>query len=682
MKRIGFIVNYLFAAPRAVSLPPPRLGARLVPIVSIAAILAATFAAAFAADASSAAHAAQKRAKRRNGGAAPSSVGSAAAASAAARSGEEEREAESDDVPGSQKSRYRINISLDFDNRVYSGTERVRWVNRHDRPTSQIYFHLYPNKHSVTGTPAPANGNAVSALSADEAKAAAARDQPRLEIKAVRHVGAGGAKQPLSFSLDEHGTLLRVNLREGVAPNAAAEVEIAFAGAVPEVEADETTLLAHVMQQINSVFRSDRETRQSRDINFSCRGVMLLGALHPLLAARSGDEWKRKTETSVGDFVFADAADYEVTVEAAPGVRVFASGENRNSTSAAEDARAGAAHKFAGEDLRDFALIAGRTLRAEERAAGGVRVRSIYLAGHETIGRRVLAVAAAAAEVYAARFGPLPHQSINVAEAPLAARLGSADFSGLGCIASAYYVDFESQAMRNLPEIVLEQRASIEDSLEFTVAHVVAQQWWGVAVGNDPERAPVLDEALSNWSALLYYRSVYGDDRAEMALDDQLRGVYKVYRTFGGEDMTADRAARDYRNSFQYSAIVVSKGALMFSALRGLLGDERFFAALQSYYKANLREVAEMDDLRGAFVAEAALGDRRAVTRLFNRWLSEKRGDEDVAPPDPQLAAALGITIDPAKAVAAGGAVTPKGDGGNAFARLGKFFWRQMTRVR
>ena len=122
----------------------------------------------------------------------------------------------------------------------------------------------------------------------------------------------------------------------------------------------------------------------------------------------------------------------------------------------------------------------------------------------------------------------------------------------------------------------------------------------------------MLDEALANWSALLYYKEVHGEERAAAALDDQLRGVYKVYRTFGGEDMAADRPAREYRNFFQYAAIVASKGALMFVSLRRLMGDEKFFAALRSYYETNMYEIAELDDLRGAFVAEAPL---RAATR-------------------------------------------------------------------
>ncbi len=264
-------------------------------------------------------------------------------------------------------------------------------------------------------------------------------------------------------------------------------------------------------------------------------------------------------------------------------------------------------------------------------------------------------------------------KTVSIVDVPLVATLGSAEFAGLTAIASAFYLDFDSPAMLNMPDVIREQRAAVEDSLEWTVARAVAHQWWGVTVGNDPGREPVLDEALANWSALLYYREIHGEPRFTAALDEQVRGVYTLYRTFGGEDMEASRSAREYRNSFQYSAIVGSKGALMFEALRKLLGDERFFAALRDYYSANSLEVADMDDLRGAFIAGASVEQRRAVSRTFDRWLSSKRGDEDIGPPDPKLAAELGLPAKP----------NPKG-GGNfftAFAKVGKFFWQQMTRI-
>jgi hypothetical protein len=551
---------------------------------------------------------------------------------------------------------YRITLNLDFDARSFNGTERVRWTNRDDHPASVVYFHLYPNMR--------AEDERANSQSGPEASAP---DEPRLEVTEARAARSG---QALTFTTEEDGATLRLQLREAVPAGADTEVELSFKGTVPEIDPDETSLPAHVVQQVGAALRDTREIRRARDMNFVSRGVMLLGSFFPALAVRDGGDWQRKVEPTVGDTFFTEAADYDVNVHTLAEIALFTSGEEAGN---AEFGKHGT-RMFRGENLRGFAVVAGRTLRSAEQTVAGLRVRSVYAAEHEKVGRRVLSVAADAARTFAARFGALPLKGITVTEAPLVAGLGSAECGGMAVIASAFYVDFDSPAMRNLPELVREQRASVEDSLEFAAAQGVAQQWWGETVGSDPARQPILDEALAQWSALLYEQDVHGAERAAAVQEDQLRGVYQVYRTFGGEDRAADSPSREFRNSFQYAAIVASKGALMFVALRQLLGEEKFFKALRSYYEANKLEVAELDDLRAAFVAEADIQQRRALTRTFNRWLNERRGDEDIAPPNPQLAAALGINTEQSQQN------NPKDR--NAFSRLGRFFWRQMTRIR
>jgi hypothetical protein len=558
-------------------------------------------------------------------------------------------------VEKAERDVYSITLNLDFDARTYTGTERVRWVNRDDRPASALYFHLYPNMRAED-----------ERANVQPAADSSAPVEPRLEVTEARAAASG---QTLPFTLEDEGATMRLQLREPVAAGGAVEIELSFKGVVPEIDADETSLSAHIVQQVGAALRDTREVRRARDTNFISRGVMLLGSFFPVLAVRDGGDWQRKVETSVGDTVFTDVADYEVTVNTPGEIALFTSGEESGNLETSRNS----SRTFRGESLRGFAVIAGRTLRAEERLVAGVRLRSVFAAEHEKVGRRVLSFAADAARAYVTRFGALPFKTVTVAESPLVAGFGSADFAGLAVIASAFYVDFDSPAMRSMPELVREQRASVEDSLEFATAQGVAQQWWGETVGSDPAREPVLDEALAQWSALLYVQDTHGAERAGAVQEDQMRGVYQVYRTFGGEDRAADSPSREFRNSFQYAAIVATKGALMFVALRQLLGEQKFFKALRSYYEANKLEVAGMNDLRAAFVAEAELQQRRMVTRTFNRWLDEKHGDEDIAPPNPQLAAALGLATDQPQQNA---------KDRNAFSRLGRFFWRQMTRIR
>ena len=551
---------------------------------------------------------------------------------------------------------YQIKLNIDFDALSYAGSERVRWTNRGNHATSVLFFHLYSNLR-------PVQDNAPGAAQTSTAE----NEEPRIQITEVRAVDG----PPLSYAFDDQGTTLRVNLREQVPPGKSTEVFIGFKGNVVEVDADETGLTSHVVKQVSTALRGERETRRPRDLNFRCKGVMLLGTSYPVLAVHDGEEWLRRLEPSVGDLIFNEIADYDVEIEVTPGVNVFTSAGEDPNQSARENARV-----FSARSLREFAIIAGRNLRSEQKEFGDITLRSVFLPEHATVGKRVLSIAENSLKTFTAEFGPLPFKTITIAEAPLVAGLGSTEFSGLEVIASAYYIDFDSPAVRSLPEIIREQRPSVEESLEWSVAHLTAHQWWGAAVGNDPARAPVLDEAMSSWSALLYFKESYGEEKAAAILEDQLRGVYRLYRTFGGDDMNANRPSRDYRNTFQYAALVTTKGALMFVALEQLLGREKLLASLRNYYRANLLEIAEIDDLRGAVMAESPIEKRRTVARTFNRWLAGRNGDEDIAKPDQALATSLGLPEKPNQ---------QKGGDRNAlraFARVGKFFWQQVTRIR
>lgn len=555
------------------------------------------------------------------------------------------------------RHRYQIHLKIDFDALSYTGSERVRWVNRGNDSTSVLYFHLYSNLRP--DGPAP---------SSNVADPGAESEQPRIEITEVRSAADG---TPLTYSIDDQGTTLRVSLREQVASGKSAEVVIGFKGNVPEVDADETGLTSHVVKQVSAAIRGERELRRPRDLNFRCRGVMLLGTSYPVLAVHRGDEWVRKLDPGVGDLIFNEVADYEVKIEITPGVFVFSSAWEDQNKSEGEKSTV-----FSAGPLREFAIIAGRNLRSEQTEIGQTTVRSIFVPEHATVGKRVLAMAADSLRIFRSKFGPLPFSTINITEAPLVAGLGSTEFSGLDVIASAFYVDFDSAAVRNLPEIIREQRPAVEQSLEWGVAHLIAHQWWGAAVGNDPSREPVLDEAMASWSALVYFKDLYGEQKAAVLLEDQLQGVYRLYRTFGGEDMNANRPSRDYRNTFQYAAVMTTKGALMFVELERLMGEQKLLAAIRKYYEANILEIAQLDDLRGMVIAEAPVAQRRAVARTFSRWLSSRRGDEDIAKPDRELADSLGLPDKPNQ--------RRGGDRNalNAFARVGKFFWQQMTRIR
>ena len=145
---------------------------------------------------------------------------------------------------------YQIQLNLDFDARSYTGWENVRWVNRGNHSASVLYFHLYSNLRTAEQRTNP--------LPSQE------DDEPRIEITEVRSASGGPA---LNYSLEEQGTVLRVNLREPVAAGAATEVFIGFKGKVPEIDAEETGLTTHVVKQVSAALASRARNRGARAIS-------------------------------------------------------------------------------------------------------------------------------------------------------------------------------------------------------------------------------------------------------------------------------------------------------------------------------------------------------------------------------------------------------------------------------
>ena len=127
---------------------------------------------------------------------------------------------------------YSVDLEIDFDHLSYSGVERLRWLNDNDKPTSILYFHLYPNIRVPDQQPATAAANTT-----------AEPDEPRMDIVSVRSVAS---ESSLSYGLEDQGTILRVNLREPVLPDSTTDIEIKFKGTVPDIDPDETSLTTHV----------------------------------------------------------------------------------------------------------------------------------------------------------------------------------------------------------------------------------------------------------------------------------------------------------------------------------------------------------------------------------------------------------------------------------------------------
>ncbi len=504
---------------------------------------------------------------------------------------------------------YHIELDVNHQEQSFVGRETVRFTNSTRRELDQINFHLYPN------------------IGQKE------EEFPWLTVNGVGltanqyHRAAKG--EGIRFTLRARNSILQIKLPFKLAPGKALELKIDFAARVPRIQREETTLLAHFLEEASDAISDEKQSRDARDIFFACEQVILLGYFYPILAAPETSSTEQGLAVGVSGLVISEVADYDVKVNVDAGVMVIASSQLQERKTEAEKT---VTHHFQGHNLRGFALVLGEHWKVSEVKHDALTITTYYLPSDETVGLRMAKIAEQAIVTYNKAFGKYPYPQLNVVELPLPAGFGGVEFPGLVALAQAYCIDFDSPEAARLPGLVRDQADIVKSALEFTLAQSIAFQWWGSVVGSDSQRTPYLDESLAHYAATYYYEGAFGKEAGEKAINQNIRTPYQVYRSLGGVDVEVAKPTKDFRNSLQFSAIVQAKGAMLLHVLRHELGDEQFFGALRLYFTTHKFRFATPHDLRGAFLAAAP--HPAVVKALFQRYLREKRADEDLGKPE------------------------------------------------
>ena len=124
--------------------------------------------------------------------------------------------------------------------------------------------------------------------------------------------------------------------------------------------------------------------------------------------------------------------------------------------------------------------------------------------------------------------------------------------------------------------------------LEYVVVHETAHQWWYGLVGNNQIEEAWLDEALAEYSTLLYYEYFYGRKTGQKVYEEAIFNPYKLYEVSNTPGPIL-RPLSDFTDWKDYSAAVYYKGAIMLKELEGRMGKGNFrkhcATILKSLYK-------------------------------------------------------------------------------------------------
>ena len=157
--------------------------------------------------------------------------------------------------------------------------------------------------------------------------------------------------------------------------------------------------------------------------------------------------------------------------------------------------------------------------------------------------------------------------------------------------------------------------AAFNNFPEFYIAHEIAHQWWGQAVGWKNYHEQWLSEGLAQYFAALYAKERRGDE--------VFRDVLRQFRRWAMDQSDQGAVYLGYRlghikgDSRVFRAIVYNKGASVLHMLRRWVGDDAFFRGLRRYYTENRFKKAGTEDLQRAMEAETG----RSLERFFERWI-------------------------------------------------------------
>jgi hypothetical protein len=150
---------------------------------------------------------------------------------------------------------------------------------------------------------------------------------------------------------------------------------------------------------------------------------------------------------------------------------------------------------------------------------------------------------------------------------------------------------------------------------EFFIAHELAHQWWGQAVGWKNYHEQWISEGFAQYFAALYAERAHG----RQTLDAIIRRMqaWAVDQSDQGPVFLGYRVGHVKGESRLFRAVVYNKGAMVLHMLRGLVGDEAFFAGMRRFYTTWRYRKAGTDDFRRSM--EAASGwDLR---QFFEQWV-------------------------------------------------------------
>ena len=320
-----------------------------------------------------------------------------------------------------------------------------------------------------------------------------------------------------------------------------------------------------------------------------------LNNFYPIACVYENENFATNPYHSNGEPFYSDIANYNVEITTSADYTVATSGEkllendHENLTTTSYSATA----------IRDFAIVASNKFEVVSEKFNNTTIEYYYF--NDPDAEKSLKAGVDSIKTFSKLFGEFPYKNFSIVKSDFI--YGGMEYPNLVMI---------SESITNL-----------DDYLN-VIIHETAHQWWYSLVGNDAYNYPWLDEALTEYSTVLFYDHNEGynltHDEMVTANRENFTTFVTVYTDVLGSIDTSMRAVNLYNTEPEYTYCTYVKGVLMFESLYQLIGEKDFYFALKNYYNDNKFKNITPENLISAFESAS----KKELTNFFDSWLSGK----------------------------------------------------------
>jgi hypothetical protein len=491
---------------------------------------------------------------------------------------------------------YDIRAHIDPSRKLIQAQETVTFTNNSTQHLESLYFHIYPNRlytHKEKDTLLRYAGFFKVDLFPE------GYQQPDFKIEKIV-----AADSVLSYAVEgDDQTILKVILKENLAPGESTQVTIDFSVTIP---------------------RSYGRFAWNEN-------VFALSRWYPILSVHKDEGWKNYPFYPFHRPFFSESAIYHVELTVPQEQTVIHSGvltqekslDNQNKLLVIDSK----------QPIREFTLAMSAAYQYKEARLGQTTLRAYYLPGREAHAQKALESAKGLMEYYTQKFGAYPYETFSIA--PVYLGYGGEQMSNMIFIDTRVF---------ELPQI-------LDRYFDFLIAHETGHQWFYNMVGIDEFTEIWLEEGVHSYFLLEYLENKYGADAEivhwpswsvpyvgwmlprfsfRMAREARYKSIARI-----GLDKPVLGELSSFAEPSSIFSITYGKGSRILGMLRHVMGNAAFEKSFTRIFQEFQFKNLSVADFKRICEEES----QQDLTAFFSEWL------ESVAYLDASVAGVRGEQI-------------------------------------